>query len=295
MRAIETVAIMTPGDMGSAVGGLLRRGGLRVVTNLEGRSGRTRALAGDAGIEDLGSDGALIAEADLVLSILVPDQALALAERLAPAIRDGARGTVVVDCNATAPETARAAARVVEAAGGAFVDAGIIGPPPRRDSGRTRFYASGRAAERFAELRRQGLDVRLVSERVGDASAVKMCYAALTKGTAALMTQLQVAAARHGVTATLQEEFAASQPEQLAWMRQWVRTSVPKAFRWVGEMEEIAKTFAAAGVTPKGFEGAAATWRAVAATDLGQMKVEEWSEADPSFEEVVQSLAQQLP
>lgn len=289
-----TVAIMMPGDMGHAVGAVLRAANLRVVTNLEGRSRRTQTLAAGAGIEDLKSDSALLDAADILLSILVPDQALDLVERLAPAIRAGAHETVVVDCNAIAPETAKAAGRVIEGAGGRFVDAGIIGPPPRPGASSTRFYASGPEAERFAALRPAGLDVRLVSERVGDASALKMCYAALTKGSAALMTQLLVAAERLGVSAPLRAEFEASQPEQLRRMQHWVPSSVPKAFRWVGEMEEIARTFEAAGVTGKGFEGAASTWRGIAGTDLGRMRVEEWPEADLGFEEVVARLAAEL-
>jgi 3-hydroxyisobutyrate dehydrogenase-like beta-hydroxyacid dehydrogenase len=294
MSEIRCVGIMTPGDMGSAVGRLLADGGLRVVTNLAGRSERTRGLAAAARIEDLGSDRALVDESDIVLSILVPDRSQALVERLAAVIQGATRRPVVVDCNAVAPATATAASGMIEAAGGCFVDCGIIGPPPRDGGGKTRFYASGPEVETVAGLRRHGLDVRPVSERVGDASAVKMCYAALTKGTAALMTQLQVVAARLGVTEVLEAEFRASQPEQHAWMQRWVPSSVPKAFRWVGEMEEIAKTFGAAGVSPKGFEGAAATWQAVARTDLGKMSVEQWADAGLDFEEVVRELARQL-
>lgn len=287
-----TVAIMMPGDMGHAVGAMLRAANLRVVTNLEGRSRRTQTLAAGAGIEDLKSDSALLDAADILLSILVPDQALDLVERLAPAIRAGAHETVVVDCNAIAPETAKAAGRVIEGAGGRFVDAGIIGPPPRPGASSTRFYASGPEAERFAALRPAGLDVRLVSERVGDASALKMCYAALTKGSAALMTQLLVAAERLRVSAPLRAEFEASQPEQLRRMQHWVPSSVPKAFRWVGEMEEIAATFGAVGLTPATFEGAAALYAFVASTALGQSSPEEWRQAGGSLEQVIAALAQ---
>ena len=215
---IETVAVLAPGDMGHAVAAVLKAGGLRVVTCLAGRSARTRALAAKAGVEDLGDDAALVRAADVLLSILVPAQAEALAGRIAAALRATPADLLYVDCNAIAPETARAVGAVVEAAGARFVDAGIIGPPPRAGAKGTRFYASGAAAADFAQLRDYGLDVRIIGERAGDASALKMCYAALTKGTTAIMTELAVAAARLGVSEPLRAEFELSQPEMLERM-----------------------------------------------------------------------------
>ena len=165
--AIETVAIMAPGDMGHSVGAVLKANGLRVVTCLEGRSERTRALAARAGIEDLADDTALLSAADVLLSILVPAQAEALAQRIAAAMRAAGSDLLYVDCNAIAPETARRIGSLVEAAGGRFVDAGIIGPPPRPGAAGTRFYASGAAAREFAALRDYGLDVRVIERAAG--------------------------------------------------------------------------------------------------------------------------------
>ena len=292
MARIGTVAVMSPGEMGHAVAKVLRAQGLRVITCLDGRSARTRTLAAAAGIEEVGSDAALVAEADLVLSILVPAQALPLAERIAGALRAGAGATLYVDCNAIAPQTARWVGEVIEGAGGRFVDAGIIGPPPTAESGGTRFYASGAAAQELTRLCDYGLDVRVVGERAGDASAVKMCYAALTKGTTAIMTELLVAAARLGVADALRDELALSQAAMVARMEKGVPAMVPKAHRWVGEMEEIAATFAAVGLTPATFEGAAALYAFVAGTALGQSSPEEWRQAGGSFEQVIAALAQ---
>src|SRR4051812_36944985 len=223
---LATVAIMAPGDMGHSVGAVLRAKGLRVVSCLEGRSERTRALAAEAGIEGLGDDAALVRAADALLSILVPAQAEALAQRIAAALRATGAGLLYVDCNAIAPETARRVGAIVEAAGARFVDARIIGPPPAPDAAGTRFYASGQAAREFAGLRDHGLDVRIVSERPGDASAVKMCYAALTKGTTAIMTELMVAAARLGVGETLHAELVLSQAAMLERMARSVPAMV---------------------------------------------------------------------
>ncbi len=288
---ISTVAIMAPGDMGHSVGAVLKAKGLRVVTCLAGRSARTRALAAKAGIEDLGDDAALLRAADALLSILVPAQAEALAQRIAAATRATGSDLLYVDCNAVAPETARRIGGVVEEAGARFVDAGIIGPPPKPDAGGTRIYASGAASGEFAQLRDYGLDVRVVSGRAGDASAVKMCYAALTKGTTAIMTELKIAAERLGVSDALAAELALSQAAMLERMQQSVPAMVPKAHRWVGEMEEIAKTFEDAGLTPLTFEGAAALYAFVAATALGRTSPEQWASTRPSLDQVIADLA----
>ncbi len=290
-RAIETVAIMAPGDMGHSVGAVLKAGGLRVITCLAGRSARTRALAAEAGIEDLADDAALVRAADALLSILVPAQAEALAARIGKAARASGSDLLYVDCNAIAPETARRVGAIVEAAGARFVDAGIIGPPPKPGATSTRFYASGAGAGDFAQLAAAGLDVRVVSERAGDASAVKMCYAALTKGTTAIMTELLVAAARLGVSEALRAELALSQATMLERMQRSVPAMVPKAHRWVGEMHEIARTFADAGLTPLTFEGAAALYALVAATTLGRTSPERWASARPSLDQVIADLA----
>jgi 3-hydroxyisobutyrate dehydrogenase-like beta-hydroxyacid dehydrogenase len=287
-----TIALMAPGDMGHAVGAMLRHHGLRVITCLEGRSARTRALAAQAGIEAVAGDDELVHEADMLLAILVPAQAENLARRIAAALERIRSPLLYVDCNAVAPETARRIGALVETAGARFVDAGIIGPPPR-EGARTMFYASGAHVGDFGVLRDFGLDVRPVSARPGDASAVKMCYAALTKGTTAVMTELLLAAERLGVAAALRDEFSQSQQAALAQMARTMPAMVPKAHRWVGEMEEIAKTFEDCGLTPKTFLGAAEIYDFVAHTPPGASSPEDWRNRDGTFEELVVELAKQ--
>jgi 3-hydroxyisobutyrate dehydrogenase-like beta-hydroxyacid dehydrogenase len=287
-----TIALMSPGDMGHAVAAMLRAHGLRVITCLYGRSARTRSLAEKAGIEEVVDDDALVREADLLLSILVPAEAESLARRIAAALERTGAKLLYVDCNAIAPETARRIGQLVEAAGARFVDAGIIGPPPKTGT-RTPFYASGVHAKSFAALRDFGLDVRPIGERPGDASAVKMCYAALTKGTTALMTELSVAAERLGVSAVLRQEFAESQQAAAERMAGGVPAMVPKAHRWVGEMEEIAKTFEDCGLTPKTYLGAAEIYDFVARTSLGKISPEQWRDEGRSFEQIVALLAKE--
>jgi 3-hydroxyisobutyrate dehydrogenase-like beta-hydroxyacid dehydrogenase len=287
-----TVAIMSPGDMGHAVAALLRGHDLRVITCVDGRSARTRALAEQAGVETVAGDDSLVREADLLLSILVPAQAENLARRIAAALERTRTELLYVDCNAIAPQTARRIGALVEAAGARFVDAGIIGPPPGAGT-RTPIYASGAHARDFAALRAFGLDVRPIGERPGDASAVKMCYAALTKGTTALMTELAVAAERLGVAAVLRQELAESQPAARERMANTVPAMIPKAHRWVGEMEEIASTFAACGLTPKTYLGAAEIYDFVAQTALGRIAPEPWREQSRTLEEIIAALAKE--
>jgi 3-hydroxyisobutyrate dehydrogenase-like beta-hydroxyacid dehydrogenase len=287
--ALKTVAILSPGDMGHTVGRVLSEHGLRVVACLKGRSERTRMLAQSANIDDVPTYKDLVTEADVALSILVPEQAKAAAQAIAEAMNDAGARPLYVDCNAIAPQTVCEIAEIIAAAGGRFVDASIIGPPPRRP-GSTRFYASGPDVAAFAELGHFGLDVRPLGDEVGQASALKMCYAALTKGLTALCTELLTAAALMGVSEPLKAEFQLSQSALYERMEKGLPTTPPKARRWVGEMEEIAATFAHVGLTPKIFEGAADVYRLVSETPLADLAPED-SQAFLALEKMISILA----
>lgn len=289
-----TVGMMMPADMGGAVSRMLKARGARVVTNLQGRSARTVALAAASGAEDLGDDEKLVSETPVILSVVTPDGAVALAERLAPAIASAGTAPLFVDCNAVSPGTTEKINEIITLAGGHFVDGGIIGNPPRRDPKEARFYLSGPKAGAAARLLGGAVDTHVVGERVGEASAVKMCYAAITKGSFAVMSQLILAAERLGVRETLLSEFAHSQPEQLARLRQGVSASVPKAFRWVTEMEEIGRTFSEVGITGQSFAGAAEIFAAMANTPLGRTRVEDWGAEAPAFEQLVTRLSAEI-
>ncbi len=270
---IRTVAIFAPGDMGHAIGRVLVDRGVRVTTNLADRSPRTVRLSSAAGIVDAGEDVAAIDGADIVLSVLPPDQAVDMATRLASAIGEVRRKPLYIDLNAVAPATAVEAAEIVDSVGGPFLDGGIVGPPPK--PGRSlgpRFYVSGPAdAVRFAlDLREFGLDVRAVPGGIGAASALKMCYAAVTKGLTALGTVSLAAAKAYGVDRELAAEMAASQRMLSDRFERSLPDMPPKAYRWVGEMEEVARTVADVGLDPKLFLGAADIYRLVTATALGQ-------------------------
>ncbi len=281
---IETIGIVSPGDMGHVVGQVLREAGIRVVTCLADRSERTRALARTAGIEELPSYTDLVAHSDVIFSILVPAAAPSIAQEIARSIASTRSRPIYVDFNAISPATTRAVGDLIDEAGGQFVDGSIIGPPPRT-AGATRFYVSGERASDLVVLNEYGLNVIAIGERVGDASALKMCYAALTKGLTALSTELLVAAQALGVADVLDAEFRQSQSAMLARMERGLPSMPPKARRWVGEMEEIADTFAAVGLTPSILRGAADIYRFVGDTTLADRNPED--PGQPTLSEMI--------
>jgi 3-hydroxyisobutyrate dehydrogenase-like beta-hydroxyacid dehydrogenase len=290
---VTTIGLLSPGEMGHTIGGVLRANGARVLTHLGGRSERSRALAQAAGIEDTPSLAALVQEVNVLLCVLVPSRALAVAGDVAAALRETGADLLYVDCNAVAPRTVREAETIILGAGGRFADAGIVGPPPRKP-GTTRIYASGPGAAELTVLNDYGLDIRVVGDESGQASGLKMCYAALTKGLIALGTELLMAARQMGLSEALRAEQQESIPDVLAWLERSTPSMPPKAYRWVGEMEEIATTFADLGLTPNMLLGAADMYRLVATTAIGQESPES---RDPNrdLDGVVAALTEALP
>jgi 3-hydroxyisobutyrate dehydrogenase-like beta-hydroxyacid dehydrogenase len=180
----------------------------------------------------------LLAGADFFLSILPPGEAEALAQHLAPALKALDRKPVYIDCNAVSPQTAIRIGEVVGPTGADFVDAGIIGGPPRPGYSPT-IYASGPTAGQTAVLRDWGIDWRVIDGPIGAASALKMSYAGITKGTTAIASAMLLGAARFGCAEALIAELTESQPEMLARFREGIPRMYDKAYRWVAEMEEI--------------------------------------------------------
>ena len=233
-----TIAIIAAGAMGAGVAQCLTAKGVTVLTSLAGRSAESVKRATAAGMQD--ADDGSLAEADFVLSILPPGEAVALAQRLAPALAAARRKTIYVDCNAVSPPTAQAVADVITPTGCGFVDAGIIGPPPRPGTTNTKFYASGPHARDFAALNEFGLIVRPLDGPLTAASSLKMSYAGITKGLTALGATMRLAAARGGSAEALRAELAESQPGLLSFFERMVPSMYGKAYRWVAELDEIA-------------------------------------------------------
>jgi 3-hydroxyisobutyrate dehydrogenase-like beta-hydroxyacid dehydrogenase len=290
--SVKTIGLLSPGDMGHVVGKVVQSHGLRVLTCLKGRSERTRMLAREAQIDVVPTYEDLVAETEMILSILVPESALDTARFVAAALRNAQQTTSFVDRNAVSPGTVKAVAEVIIAAGSDCIDAGIIGPPPTRP-GVTRFYASGPEVERFTELANYGLDIRSLGTEIGLASAIKMCYAALTKGTTAIATELLVAAHTLGVYESLLEEWQLSQPDRYRTIDRQLPVMPTKAGRWISEMEEIAKTFGDLGLPPKIHQGVADVYRFVGTSSLAE-ETPETRDRTRTLAQVIEELAAHL-
>jgi 3-hydroxyisobutyrate dehydrogenase-like beta-hydroxyacid dehydrogenase len=252
---MSIVGIVSPGAMGSAIGGSLLRGGARVVATMAGRSERTKRLAQAAGLELLPSAAEVIAAADVVLSIVPPDQAEAVAADLS-----GAR--LFADLNAVSPETARRISTQV--------DGSISGPPPT-NAGTTRIYFSGPRAAEVAALPFDGVAVVIVGDEVGLASAVKMSTASVYKGSVALLAQALRAAHHYGVL----EHVLGDLGELAGGAGRRIARAAAKADRYVGEMHEISAAQRAAGLKPALFEAMAEVYAEIAATPLGRVAPED--------------------
>ena len=247
-----TVGLLHPGEMGATVGTTVVGGGARVLWASEGRSTATRSRALEIGLEEAGTLAAVVRASRVLLSVVPPHGALALARAVAAL---GFRG-LYVDANAVAPDTAREIGRVVEAAGARFVDGGIIGPATRT-RGTTRIYLAGPAAPEIALLFGAGpIDAIVLDAPNGAASALKMAFAGWNKGSQALLAAIRAFALAEGVDAALLAEWKISMPDTIARSERAFRDNARKAWRFVGEMEEIAGSLAGAGL-PRGFHEAA--------------------------------------
>ncbi len=264
------VAVIAPGMMGAAVGKRLVDNGVKVLTSLKGRSAETAGRAKTAGMSVANDEE--IAASDFILSILPPGDAVALAERFQPALKASNAKPVYVDCNAINPKTVDRVAAVIAPTDCPFVDSGIIGSPPKPGDAGPRFYASGPAAPRFATLRQYGLDVRVLDGAMSAASALKMSYAGITKGTQAIGAAMMLAATRAGSADALFAELSSSQKEMFAWFKRGLALMPPKAYRWVAEMHEIAGFVGEDPTAHELYEGAAHFYERIAEDFDGDKK-----------------------
>jgi putative dehydrogenase len=263
-----TVAIVAPGNMGAGVAKRLTENGVTVLTSLAGRSAASERRAREAGMRPV--DDRALTEADFLLSIVPPGEALALAERLVPALAAANDKPTYVECNAVSPQTMLRIAGAVGETGAPFVAAGIIGPPPKPGSANTKFYASGPAARDFAQLNDYGLIVRVLGDDLTAASALKMSYAGITKGFTALGAAMMLAATRAGTAEALKAELAESQPALIGWLARQTPAMYAKAYRWVAELDEIAAFVGKDHPEHAMLSAAARLYERIAADDAGE-------------------------
>ncbi len=266
-----TVAIVAPGNMGAGVGQRLHEHAATVLTSIAGRSATSSERARKVGMQAV--DDAQLMQADMLLSIIPPGDALALARRFAPLLQRANKKPVYVECNAVNPQTMSRIAEVISAAGAQFVGGCIIGPPPVTGSTNTKLYVSGPAAPEVLKLNEYGLIVRLLEGSLTAASALKMSYAGITKGFTALAAAMMLAATREGSVEALKKELAESQVPLQAWLSRQIPAMYGKAYRWVAELEEIAGFVGEDYPEHQMFDASARVYERIAA-DLGGNKDE---------------------
>jgi L-threonate 2-dehydrogenase len=231
-----TVAVVSQGAMGAGVGGRLKERGLTVITSLAGRSEASAKRAKAAGMVAVSDQEC--AQADFFLSICPPSEAMALAEKMSALIKPNNKKPIYVDCNAVSPSSKIKIGEVVAKSGAPFVDGGIIGLPPKE--GYTPFiHVAGPEAEKVAVLNEFGIKINVVDGVIGSASALKMCFGGITKGVTAVASMMMLSATRAGVADKLRAELERSYPTYLTSFQRSVPDMFDKAYRFVGEMEEI--------------------------------------------------------
>ena len=255
MIQIQTIALFGSGDMGSGVGRTLVEAGFRVVSDLGSRSVESQARAMKAGVEDAGGLRPALEAADIALSVMPPGNAAGFAKEAAAAMQGHQRKPLFADLNAISPKTMGGIEADIRAAGGDVLDGGIVGPSP--DKGCPRVYLSGAMAETVADqLRRPDMKTIPIGPDIGQASVMKMLYAGLNKGQWAMMATMCVAAAKHDLLETFLGELESSRADVFKTMNSWVGFLAADAHRFGPEMDEIAETLAASGITPDFHKGA---------------------------------------
>ena len=279
---ITPVGISSFGEMGHRVAKALIDHDMPVIGCLEGRSERSQKRARAAGIESVENLNDVVQQADLFLSILPPVHALEMARKIAAT----GENVTYVDCNAVSPHTAIEIGDTLGNCGIDFIDAGIIGPPPTKQ-GVTRFYASGEHVDKFVLLSQYGLDIRILGNEIGQASGFKMCYASQTKGRYAIFIESLVAAYRLGCYHQLIDELKLSQHTVYTDIKNTVPGIPAKSNRWIVEMEKIAESFGAVGMTREIFYGVADMYRAITGVHLSEPN-------NLNLEELIAHLAKEM-
>ncbi len=292
MKNFKTIGILSPGDMGHSVGKEFKENGFSIVTCLKGRSTLTKKYANDAGFLCLKTYKEVLEESDIVFSILPPKKSFSLATQIGKEMAKLKSKPIYVDCNAISPKNTNKINKIIVEAGCDFIDSGIIGPPPR-NTNTTKFYVSGLQLNKLKELETKRIKICPIGRDIGRASAMKMCYASLTKGTRALHAAVITVAEKHGLTEELKKEFLFSQKDIYKMMKNTQPRLPSVAGRWIGEMEEIADTFKEQGISPFFHLAAASIYQMMKNSPLSKEKSNNFN-AKRSLEELAKIYAKTI-
>lgn len=266
---LPTLGILSPGDMGAAMARSFKSHGVEVLCALNGRSERTKAMAADAGITNVGSIDQLVRQCDIILSVIAPAAAVVAAQQVSAAMQATSARPAFVDCNSIAPQTSRKVGDFIAAAGGRFMDAALLGTPPG-GTGTVRLYVCGPDAESLLPLETDHVRVHVLGPELGSASALRMCYQAFGEGIATMATEILVAAERFGVGVPLRAELLETQGTVFESVLRALPDLISRAPRAVREMEEAALAFESAGLSPRPMIGIAEVLRWLADTSTSK-------------------------
>ena len=284
----RTVAIISPGEMGSGIGRVLLKGGVQPLVCLEGRSALSRLRAEESGFKELPSLDGLVQEADMVISILVPAVAEATAQLVANAMQRTGAHPSYLECNALSPQSMERVAEMFAPTGASLIDGFVFGAPPDKDDNTWICY-SGPATESMDLLAKAGLNVRSVGPRIGQASALKMLDSASRKAVTAVWTEVLTAAQAMDLYDALGELYAINGDKTFEEKSKHLPHIAPRVRRFVGEMEEIAATFEQLGLTPRMLAGAADMFRLLGDTSLGALTPRD---PEPTVEHFLETAAE---
>ena len=281
--ATQRIGILHPGEMGISIAASAKNSGCDVYWTSEGRSAATRERAANVGLHEVPALAELCNQCGVIISVCPPHAAEALAHEV---MRTGFRG-LYVEANAIAPQRTIQIGETMTKADVRFVDGGIIGMPAWKPHS-TCLYLSGPRANEVAACFSAGpLDTKVLGTEIGKASAVKMCYAANTKGAVALLAAIIATAENLGVREALFEQWRHDDPQFPEQVQKRIQANTPKAWRFVGEMGEISRTFREAGA-PGEFHAAAANIY----ERLARFKD---SRTPPTLEEILAALTEAVP
>jgi 3-hydroxyisobutyrate dehydrogenase-like beta-hydroxyacid dehydrogenase len=249
----QRIGILHPGEMGISIAASARNSGCEVYWSSEGRSASTRERASNHGLYEARTLAELSKQCPIIVSVCPPHAAEELAKEV---LKTGFHG-VYVEANAISPQRTIQIGEMMSKADVSFVDGGIIGLPAWRAHSTCLYLSGPRANEAAACFAAGPLDTKLLGTEIGKASALKMCYAANTKGTVALLAAILATAETLGVREALFEQWKHDDPDFPAQVERRIQANAPKAWRFVGEMGEISRTFSEAG-SPGEFHAAAA-------------------------------------
>ncbi|MAU25023.1 MAG: NAD(P)-binding domain-containing protein [Dehalococcoidia bacterium] len=268
---MKNITLMSPGEMGSPIAKCIIKSGINVMSPLKNRSSQTVERAKKYGIEDSISLENSIMNSDLIISILVPDAAEDLAKEVSNLSKKLDKEIIFADLNAISPETVKKMNSSMSGTKVKFIDGGIIGGPPEGDK-MPRIYVSGQNSNLFSRLDGLGMKVIDMNGSVGDASAMKMAYASITKGYSSLLIAAVTLSIRTNNFEYLMKELEFSQKNVFNDLKN-LKSIPSKAHRWIGEMEEISNTYIENSITGDFHKGSYSIYKKVSESKLGEKRL----------------------